>query len=396
MNVIYSPKGSLIVPHVMHVLKSYYYTTEIAVAYWDLSSHQRLSYPNDQGWDDVIKLLPSDDDLASLGEKEKTYTVKINEVIHFFLAPVFHDGKLKGWLMAGPVVFSKKDVLRSDGFYKKSVVKEPPRHVYLTQLLHHVLKLGVHIGPNELLLRDKTFMTAKDMSIELSYASMMEKINLLVGLVIEGNLEGALALYHKTLMVGEFTNHESEQSTMALRQAVGALEALVSHGLLEKGHEPWTLLQIKNALYPMIFDHSDYSALLLCGEQIIMRYGGLVKAQSHQKTYSEPVQKAMTYIQSHFKEKLLIEDICTHVGLSKSALSTKYKAEVGETLLKTIKRKRIAFAKHMMKHSKCTMADIALECGFENQNYFATVFKAIEGISPSAYALRGSVPLTGL
>ena len=49
-----------------------------------------------------------------------------------------------------------------------------------------------------------------------------------------------------------------------------------------------------------------------------------------------------------------------------------------------IKRKIIQ-AKTMLHHTKLTVAEIAVRCGFGRQSYFTRQFKKITGMTPSNY-----------
>ena len=46
---------------------------------------------------------------------------------------------------------------------------------------------------------------------------------------------------------------------------------------------------------------------------------------------------------------------------------------------------RITEAKTQLRFTDKTIEQIALDCGFEELNYFSRTFRKIEGISPSEY-----------
>lgn len=389
MNVIYAANGGVIAPHVAHILKSYYYDTDVPASFWDMDTDEVFHYPECPHEDEVREVFKALDFSEVEMAKEQTFTVTRHKHYHYFLAPAFHENHLKGWLLAGPVLYAKKDRLRAEKTLARAVVKEPPRQVYLCQLLHHLLKQGVHIGPNEVLSRAYTYMSASDMAMEMTYASMMDKVHLMVQDLLKGQIEDALKKYQKTLMVGEFTNYESDHALMMLRQSLCALEALLSQELLKSGVEVWRFMPIKNEVFHLMFHHNDFNALVLCGEEIIHRYGQLiVGADNRAEGFSEPVLKAQAYIKRHFKEKITVEAICKAANLSRSGLSMRFKQEVGDTLLGAIKKVRVDYAKHLMENESLSFFDIALECGFENQNYFSTVFKEVTGVSPSTYKIN--------
>ena len=62
-----------------------------------------------------------------------------------------------------------------------------------------------------------------------------------------------------------------------------------------------------------------------------------------------------------------------------------FKEATGTGFKEYITQKRLAYACHLLETSQISVAQIAADCGFENANYFTTVFKNEYGIPPSKY-----------
>ena len=103
------------------------------------------------------------------------------------------------------------------------------------------------------------------------------------------------------------------------------------------------------------------------------------------------VQKAMTYIHTHFARPISRSDIASHVGLSERHLTRCFHQEVGITPIAYLNRYRVRQAKMLLdKREKC-ITEVAVEVGFATGGYFARVFHQEVGMSPRAY-LRGNCP----
>ena len=53
-----------------------------------------------------------------------------------------------------------------------------------------------------------------------------------------------------------------------------------------------------------------------------------------------------------------------------------------------INRVRIDHSKEQLEHATSSIATIALDCGFEDPNYYSKIFTNIMGISPREYRKR--------
>ncbi|MBR2459896.1 MAG: helix-turn-helix transcriptional regulator, partial [Clostridia bacterium] len=92
------------------------------------------------------------------------------------------------------------------------------------------------------------------------------------------------------------------------------------------------------------------------------------------------------YINEHFSDDLSLESLSARFAMSPSHFSKKFKAITGFGLSKYITQVRILNAEKLLLHTKLSVTEISLRCGFPDSNYFASVFKARKGIPPYRYA----------
>lgn len=104
--------------------------------------------------------------------------------------------------------------------------------------------------------------------------------------------------------------------------------------------------------------------------------------------HSDMVYRVMDYVRGHYGQKLNLEELARVVCFSPSYLSSVFKKETGTSISAYIKRVRVENSKRLLKDSAMSLSYIAHECGFDDQSYFAKVFKELEGISPKKYRDR--------
>ncbi len=97
------------------------------------------------------------------------------------------------------------------------------------------------------------------------------------------------------------------------------------------------------------------------------------------------VQKAVYYIDDHFRESLKLEHVASYVGLNPSYFSTIFKRELKINFSNYLTQKRIEEACRLLLQSNHSLSDIAAEVGFENQSYFSQIFRDHTGMSPREY-----------
>jgi AraC-like DNA-binding protein len=82
--------------------------------------------------------------------------------------------------------------------------------------------------------------------------------------------------------------------------------------------------------------------------------------------------------------------LAQEMGLSASHFHERFLVETGFTPHTYIVRQRIEAAKQLLGEGELSISTIAFRVGFSSSQHFATVFKKVEGISPSQFLKRSS------
>ncbi len=91
------------------------------------------------------------------------------------------------------------------------------------------------------------------------------------------------------------------------------------------------------------------------------------------------------YLDSHFRENISLDDLASVFYIDKYYLTRRFKQQYGCTIIGYIQQLRITHAKHLLRFSAFSIEEIALQCGVEDPNYFARLFKKIEGMTPGEF-----------
>lgn len=112
------------------------------------------------------------------------------------------------------------------------------------------------------------------------------------------------------------------------------------------------------------------------------------------KQDSLPVQ-IDRYLAERFTEEISAKDVCDHFQIGKTHLYEISKQSYGVGIAEHIRRMRIEKAKSLLSgDSDLRISDVASSCGFNDYNYFITLFKRVAGLSPKQYqrSCSGSSP----
>lgn len=100
--------------------------------------------------------------------------------------------------------------------------------------------------------------------------------------------------------------------------------------------------------------------------------------------HDDPIEQVLSYINTHFTEKLTLEELSHQYGVSTSYVSHEFVRYTGRSVYDYILYRRILLAKQRL-NGTMSMTDIAYQCGFSDYSCFLRAFNKISGQSPSAY-----------
>lgn len=100
------------------------------------------------------------------------------------------------------------------------------------------------------------------------------------------------------------------------------------------------------------------------------------------------VGKIMCYVNRYYTKDITLDDICNEFYCSRSFVSHIFKKTTGQSFREYLTETRIRAAKILLEHSNLKITEIALSVGFNDSNYFSSVFRAYTGFSPRAYRCK--------
>lgn len=97
-------------------------------------------------------------------------------------------------------------------------------------------------------------------------------------------------------------------------------------------------------------------------------------------------QKLLQYVEDNFtNSELCLTIAADHIGTSIYAVSRLFKELTGKGFKDYVTEKRLEYSHTLLISTQKSIAEVSAESGFENANYFSTVFKQKYGMPPTKY-----------
>lgn len=97
------------------------------------------------------------------------------------------------------------------------------------------------------------------------------------------------------------------------------------------------------------------------------------------------VAAAKEFMDVHSASKVMLSEIAEAVDLSPNFLCRIFKSITGMSPIAYLNTNKINHAKKLLSETNMSVKEISYECGFENDTYFYSLFRKMEGITPSMY-----------
>lgn len=109
--------------------------------------------------------------------------------------------------------------------------------------------------------------------------------------------------------------------------------------------------------------------------------------ESDLSPHMELARNTITFLVNHFNEKLELNDIAKHVGVSSYYLERIFKQETSETPRTYLEKIRVDKAVHLLMNSSRSNLEICYAVGFRSPSNFYKVFRRLKNCSPSEYRM---------
>lgn len=99
----------------------------------------------------------------------------------------------------------------------------------------------------------------------------------------------------------------------------------------------------------------------------------------------------LSYVEENFLENISMTTAAQFLGYGANYLSRYFHQTVGINFRQYINQCRIDYACELLKQENIHMADVALDCGFQNVRTFNRAFKECTGTTPSDYQVNKGI-----
>lgn len=130
-------------------------------------------------------------------------------------------------------------------------------------------------------------------------------------------------------------------------------------------------------------------AELLFAQLVVTLYRHRYATDNLAATESEALlDKVLTALAGSLNRPFALELFCEQQKCSERALRQQFRSQTGMTINHYLRQLRICHAQYLLQHTTLMIGDIAMQCGFEDSNYFSVVFNRESGMTPGQWRHR--------
>ena len=127
--------------------------------------------------------------------------------------------------------------------------------------------------------------------------------------------------------------------------------------------------------------HEKLAALLLH----IMKESWHEKQIDMTSEKRKDIRLVREYLEENYDKEIKLDSLAEKYNISKYYLAHMFKEQYGTSITSYVISLRITKAKHYLRFSELSTAEIAAKSGYEDVNYFIRMFRKVENITPGEY-----------
>lgn len=118
-----------------------------------------------------------------------------------------------------------------------------------------------------------------------------------------------------------------------------------------------------------------------------------LRSDCNQSRETTAVAKITQQVRNELDRHWSIADFVTLSGLSQSQIFRRFKAETGNSPMGWLRKERVVLASYLLRTTEKPIAQVALQCGYQDPFHFSRDFKRLQGLAPRAYRDQAAAPM---
>ncbi len=177
-----------------------------------------------------------------------------------------------------------------------------------------------------------------------------------------------------------FTSRPGKSSFEAVKDELTQYD--VRPEQIEKLRQAWT----KTRVVPI----EQYDGTITLLAAFALQLSDLFNRLLLEETHQEPgvIIRAKQFINANLEDKINLEDVAHHAGVSTFYFCKIFKRTTKLTLTEYVNRRRVERAKHRLLNPQARVTEVAYEVGYQSLSQFNRSFLKYVGISPTKFRER--------
>lgn len=163
---------------------------------------------------------------------------------------------------------------------------------------------------------------------------------------------------------------------------------LLTRAAIEGGVPPILAYQLSDTYIAKMEQMEDVATIDRLQVTMTWDYMRKVKTSKIPENITPLIRDSCLYISENINGPLSLQDISTHLNVSKEYLSRQFKREIGMNITDYINKTKMDEACRLLKHTDKQLIEISAYLGYSTQSYFQNLFKKRFGVTPAEYRKR--------
>lgn len=209
----------------------------------------------------------------------------------------------------------------------------------------------------------------------------LEKEELLLEKIASGDQSTARKILNE--MLGHIF-FSSEGNIETIRARVVELIVLLSRASIRGGADVEQIFGLNYTYLGKLYAFDSIDQIAFWLSDIMARFTEHVFNLAQVK-HADVIYRACDYVKKNYHKPLTLEETADLVCLSPAYFSRIFKDEMTVNFNTYVNQIRVEAARKLLLNESASLADIAVQAGFDGQSYFSKVFKKLTGVTPGKY-----------